>query len=175
MRVAERIGDTDMLGQALTRHGNELRKAGHVKAAVVRLQHAATVAAVADARGAALILLARAAGELGATPAFDEALRNHRPLLERHAGESMLFNPFTTREVELRGLLATGRTDLAVRLATVGPPPVSGPVAPQWAVIERVTVGAVLVSARLSRATDPPGPTGRPPVDLLGCRGIRST
>lgn len=97
-------------------------------------------------QGAALALLARAAGEFGDAERFDRAINGYRDLLDRHPGGGLLFNPFTFREIELRGLLATGRPGEAVRI--VGMPKVdAAPAAPQWQIIERVTSGRVLLEA----------------------------
>lgn len=57
----------------------------------------------------------------------------------------MLFNPFTFREIELRGLVNTGRAADAVRLFHTGLPDAAA-VSPQWHIIERVTAGQVLLA-----------------------------
>jgi hypothetical protein len=127
-------------------HGNELRKADRLRAGVARLQRAAQLSDGAEARGTALVLLARAAGEQGNTELFDQALDGYRGLLDTGRGRSMLFNPFTFREIKLRGLVSTGRASQALRIIQTGIPD-AAPVAPQWHVIERVTAGQVHMAA----------------------------
>ncbi|GAA4875875.1 helix-turn-helix domain-containing protein [Saccharopolyspora cebuensis] len=144
--IAERLGDAAFLAHTLRMHGNELRKAGRVPAAVARLERAADLANDANGLGTALALLSRAAGALGDPERFDRAIGRYGDLLDQHPGGGMLFNPFTFREIELRGLMATGRTREAIRL--VDPPQVdASPAAPQWHIIERVTAGHVLLEA----------------------------
>ncbi|WP_249124408.1 helix-turn-helix domain-containing protein [Saccharopolyspora erythraea] len=144
--VAQRLGDRTFLAHTLRMHGNELRKAGHVPAAVARLEQATELADDSTGRGTALALLSRAAGELGDGDRFDQAISGYRDLLDQHPGSGLLFNPFTFREIELRGLVATGRAREAVRI--IDTPQVDAiPAAPQWHIIERVTSGRVLVEA----------------------------
>ncbi len=143
--VAERLGDPPFLAHALRMHGNELRKADRVPAGVARLQRAAHLSVGAEDRGTALALLARAAGEQGNAELFDQALAGYRGLLDTGRGRSMLFNPFTFREIELRGLVNTGRAPQAMRIIHTGLPD-AAPVAPQWHIIERVTAGQVLLA-----------------------------
>lgn len=144
--VAKRLEDSAFLAHTLRMHGNELRKADRVAAAVARLQHAVRISANPEGRGSALALLARAAGERGDAAQFDEALRAYRTLLDCHDERSMLFNPFTFREIHLRGLLSTHRPTEAVRQLE-GDHGGARPVAPQWQIIERVTAGQVLLAA----------------------------
>jgi transcriptional regulator with XRE-family HTH domain len=143
--VAERLDDQPFLAQTLRMHGNELRKADRVRAGVARLQHAAHLSETAEDRGTALALLARAAGEDGNAELFDQALDGYRGLLDTGRGRSMLFNPFTFREIELRGLVSTDRAQHAMRIIHTGLPD-AAPVAPQWHIIERVTAGQVLLA-----------------------------
>jgi len=126
-------------------HGNELRKADRVPAGIARLLRAAHLSEGADARGTALALLARAAGEQGNAVLFDQALAGYRVLLDNGNGRSMLFNPFTFREIELRGLVNTGRALQAAQIIQTGLPD-AAPVAPHWHIIERVTAGTVLLA-----------------------------
>jgi len=58
----------------------------------------------------------------------------------------MLFNPFSFREIHLRGLVSTGRAATAARVINTGHANASA-IAPQWQVIERVTAGQVLLAA----------------------------
>lgn len=145
--VAERLGDRAFLAHALRMHGNELRKADHVGAAIARLSRAVAVSEDREGQGAAFALLARAAGEHGDPDLFDLAINGYRERLDDGGGRSMLFNPFTFREIELRGLVATDRAANAVRIMQTNTPH-AAPVAPQWHTIERVTAGEVLLAAR---------------------------
>lgn len=140
--IADYFGDPRFRSYALRMHGNELRKAGLKGAAVTRLQHAATLAPDRDGRAAVLPLLARAAGARGNGPLFDKAVSECGELLADGVGHTSLFNPFALHEVRLRGLVAVGRTRDAIRLIDATPEPTT-PVAPQWRVIELVTVGHV--------------------------------
>ncbi len=145
--VAERLDDNAFLARTLRMHGNELRKADRTAAAVARLQHATHISLDSEGRGTAYALLARAAGEHGDAALFDHAVETYRDLLDHDSGRGMLFNPFTFREIHLRGLLSTHRPAEAVRLLHTEHSRTQ-PVAPQWQIIERVTAGQVLLTAR---------------------------
>lgn len=147
LMIAERLGDRAFLAHALRMHGNELRKADHVGAAIARLSRAVAVSEDREGQGAAFALLARAAGEHGDPDLFDLAINGYRERLDDGGGRSMLFNSFTFQEIELRGLVATGRAANAVQIMQTNMPD-AAPVAPQWHVIERVTAGQVLLAAR---------------------------
>ncbi|MFI6741775.1 helix-turn-helix domain-containing protein [Nonomuraea sp. NPDC050451] len=138
--LANRLDDVDLLTRALRVHGNELRKIGKRAAAVARLQRAADVAPASE-RGAVLIPLARTLAELGDVERFDAAICGLQGFVDSYHS-TPLVNAFVVREVQLRGLLATGRMPAAVRLAEADMPDVSR-VAPQWRTIERVTVAEV--------------------------------
>jgi transcriptional regulator with XRE-family HTH domain len=146
LMVAERLDDNVFLARTLRMHGNELRKADRTAAAVARLHHAAHVSLEPEGRGTSYALLARAAGEQGDPALFDHAVTAYRDLLDHAGGRGMLFNPFTFREIHLRGLLATHRPAEAVRAMHAGHAG-ARPVAPQWQIIERVTAGQVLLAA----------------------------
>lgn len=92
-----------------------------------------------------LPLYARAAGELGDTRLFDSVMRETDDLLQSVAHTS-LFNPYALHEIRLRGLVSTGRAALAIRLVDQGPGSTTT-VAPQWRVIELVTVAHVRLLA----------------------------
>ncbi|MCB5907647.1 hypothetical protein [Streptomyces pinistramenti] len=134
-----------MTSYALRMHGNELRKASLRGAAVQRLCRAAATAPNDTARAAALPLLARAAGALRNGRLFDRVMRETDDLLSR-VDHTSLFNPFSLHEIRLRGLVSTGRTDVAMRLVEQSPAPTTG-VAPQWRVIELITVAHVQLLA----------------------------
>ncbi|MDX3529961.1 helix-turn-helix domain-containing protein [Streptomyces sp. ID05-39B] len=143
LAIARYLDDPDMCSYALRMHGNELRKAGLIGAAVGRLHEAVAVAPDDDGRASALTLLARAAGELGDGTLFDVTVRDNRALLEQVAHTSLV-NPFALHEIRMRGLVSTGRGDQAVRLAGEQSPATSA-ITPQWQVIEHVTAGRVLL------------------------------
>jgi transcriptional regulator with XRE-family HTH domain len=154
LRLAQDRGDRPLLAWVLQMHGNELRKAGHPAAAVVRLRQALQADDHPARRGAGLVLLARAAAEAGQPDLFDAVCSQCVQALETVSQrEEVLFSDFTVREVRLRGLLATGRTDEAVRLAE-GHVAGSGPPTPQWRVIERITTAEVLARAGDQRTAE---------------------
>jgi transcriptional regulator with XRE-family HTH domain len=144
--IAERLGDRAFLAHALRMHGNELRKADHVGAAIARLSRAVAVSEDSEEQGVAFALLARAAGEHGDPDLFDLAISGYRERLDDGDGRSMLFNPFTFQEIRLRGLVGTGRASAAVQIMRTHQLDAT-PAAPQWHVIERVTAGQVLLTA----------------------------
>jgi transcriptional regulator with XRE-family HTH domain len=146
LRAAGQLGEPVLLARVLRMHGNELRKAGYASAGAARLTQALELSRTDIERGETLALLARAAGELRLPALFDQAICDAVRLLEGSAEHTMLFNPFALREIHLRGLLATGRPELATALAAAEATGAS-PAAPQWAIIERITAADVLVSA----------------------------
>ncbi|MFI1914535.1 hypothetical protein [Nocardia sp. NPDC020380] len=87
--------------------------------------------------------MCRATGELGDAERFDIALHAYRDLLDQNTGSGMLFQPFTLREIELRGLMGTGRVEEACQIVYRQ---AGRPAAPQWYIIERVTTGEVLAA-----------------------------
>lgn len=145
LRITEHFADPGFTSYVLRMHGNELRKAQLRGAAVDRLSRAAALAPDPDSRAATLPLLARAAGTLGNRELFDTVLCETDELLET-AEHTSLFNPFAVHEIRLRGLLATGRTDIAISLVEKNPTPTTA-VAPQWRVIELVTVANIRLLA----------------------------
>jgi transcriptional regulator with XRE-family HTH domain len=155
--IALCFADPAFSSDVLRMHGNELRKANLRGAAVTRLEHALAIAPDLDARAAVLPLLARAAGALGDARLFDETMREADALLD-HADHTSLFNPYALYEIRLRGLVATGRADTAIKLISA-PAAATTTVAPQWRVIELVTVAGVrllagdLKEARVSMET----------------------
>jgi transcriptional regulator with XRE-family HTH domain len=141
VQIARHFDDPELSTHALRMHGNELRKAGLCGAAVTRLRQAVFLAPDRDARAATLPLLARAAGAIGDARLFDQVMRESNVLLDQ-TGHTSLFNPFAMHEIQLRGLIATGRANAAMRLAANGPAHTSA-IAPQWRVIELVTTAHV--------------------------------
>lgn len=144
LRVAQRLDDPPLNAYALRMHGNELRKAGRPAAAVARLRHAVSLADHPVERGAALTLLARASGDHGDGTLFNATIADLQRALDATTEHTSLFNAFTAREVHIRGLLATGQDDRALRLALTWEtkPTV---LAPQWTVIEHITMSEALL------------------------------
>ncbi|MBF6412883.1 helix-turn-helix domain-containing protein [Nocardia cyriacigeorgica] len=143
VKVAKHLDDSQFYAHTLRMHGNELRKAGHPGAAVARLNQSLQLSNDPAEQGGSLAFMCRATGELGNAEQFDTALCAYRELLDKNTGSGLLFQPFTLREIELRGLMGTGRTHDAGRLVYRQ---VGTPAAPQWHIIERVTTGEVLVA-----------------------------
>ncbi|MEV8395763.1 MULTISPECIES: hypothetical protein [unclassified Streptomyces] len=139
-RMTEFLEDEPRLSaHTLRMHGNELRKAGDIDGAVEALQRAVEISSDLGGRATASLLLARAASENGNVAMLDQCIEQCRQALEQDPSISNFFiNPFSLREVELRGLLLTARHRDAERVATqatvMGAPP------PTWGVIERVTM-----------------------------------
>ncbi|MER5887763.1 helix-turn-helix transcriptional regulator [Streptomyces sp. NPDC001941] len=131
---------------ALRMHGNELRKAGPTGAAVSRLVQAAALAPNRESRAAVLPLLARAAGALGDEGLFDRTIREATRLLDV-VEHTSLVNPVALYEIELRGLIGTGRTRAAIQRAEHNAPALTTSVAPQWRVIELITTGRIRLLA----------------------------
>ncbi len=144
--IARYFDNPAFTSYVLRMHGNELRKARIHGAAVDRLQHAAALAPDPAAKAAVLPLLARAAGTLHNQPLFDEAMRETNRLLDETEHTS-LFNPYALHEIRLRGLMTTGRTGVAIQLIEQGSPVPTTTVAPQWRVIELITVAQVRLTA----------------------------
>jgi transcriptional regulator with XRE-family HTH domain len=143
LTIARHLDDPVFLAHALRMHGNELRKANHTPAAIHHLHHAVHLSDDdPDGEMTALAFLARATGEHGDREAFDHAINRYRGLLDIAPAHGMLANPFTFREIHLRGLAATGRTAHAIKLMHTGHAAAT-PAAPQWHIIERVTAGQI--------------------------------
>lgn len=151
--IARYFGDRAFTSSVLRMHGNELRKARLHGAAVNRLLHAAALAPDRASRAGVLPLLARAAGALGDQELFDTVMLEIDQLLD-DVEHTSLFNPYALHEIRLRGLLSTGRSEAAIRLVEHGSPAPTTTVAPQWRVIELITVGQVrLIADDRSSAT----------------------
>jgi transcriptional regulator with XRE-family HTH domain len=144
--VAWDLGDRELLASVLRRHGNELRKAGHAGASVVRLRQSLEIDDKPARAGSGLVLLARAAASAGHADLFDATSAQCVRMLDTAGSDEVLFNAFTVREVRPRGLLATGRPEQAAALAGSWIANEQAP-APQWRVIERITTADVLASA----------------------------
>ncbi len=146
LRIAWDLGDTGLLASVLRMHGNELRKAGHSAAAIIRLRQSLELETDPARTGSGLVLLARAAAGSGQAGLFDTVTGQSTRLPVPRAGPEVLFSTFTVREVRLRGLLATGRARQAVELAETTADD-DEPPTPQWRVIERITTAGVLAAA----------------------------
>ncbi|WP_336159907.1 helix-turn-helix transcriptional regulator [Amycolatopsis sp. VC5-11] len=142
--LAQHLDDAPFLAHTLRMHGNELRKAGRLAAAVARLDHAVAVSSDPAGHGSALALLARASGDAGLSDKFDTAVDGCRRALDSGAENGILLNPFSLREIHARGLLALDRPSDALR--ALHPSGAEEPAAPQWRVIEAVTTGEVLAA-----------------------------
>jgi transcriptional regulator with XRE-family HTH domain len=151
LRIAWDLGDVELLALVLRMHGNELRKAGHVMAGIVRLRQSLQIDDQPARKGAGLVLLARAAAESGQAELFDAVAGQCVQVMKSARGQEVLLNAFTVREVRLRGLLATGRIGQAVDFAESFTAD-DGPPTPQWRVIERITAADVLARAGDERA-----------------------
>lgn len=73
--IATHLGEPVFMTEALTMHGNELRKAGRIPVAMMRLRHAIVRSADAGTGATANAMLARAAGEAGQAELFDDTMR----------------------------------------------------------------------------------------------------
>ncbi|WP_203217881.1 helix-turn-helix domain-containing protein [Nocardia terpenica] len=152
VKIAAHLDDSQFYAHTLRMHGNELPKAGHPDAAVARLNHSLRLSNDPAERGGSFAFMCRAAGELGDAERFDTALSAYRRLLDKHTGSGLLFHPFTLREIELRGLMGTGRIAEACKLVHRR---AGSPAAPLWYIIERVTTGEVLAANQdIDCATD---------------------
>ncbi|MGW5172697.1 helix-turn-helix domain-containing protein [Streptomyces nodosus] len=139
-RVLADLGDEPgRSAHALRMYGNELRKAGRLPEAVTILRRALVTSPDLRGQATASLLLARAASEAGHAALFDHCIAQCRQSIDQDPGISNFFlNPFSLREVELRGLLLTARNNEAERVANRASE--SGMPPPTWNVLERVTM-----------------------------------
>ncbi|MER5642644.1 helix-turn-helix transcriptional regulator [Kitasatospora sp. NPDC002227] len=141
--LARHLDDRAFHAFALRMHGNELRKAGLHEPALDRLRRARSIASTLGDKAAAVALLARAAGAANRPALFDETIEEGRRLLDQ-APHGALFNAFALHEIQLRGLVATGRTGQAAGLIKNAPEPTQH-TTPQWRIIEHITAGRVML------------------------------
>jgi transcriptional regulator with XRE-family HTH domain len=147
--AAKHLDDPRTLFIALAMHGNELRKSGRQSRAVTVLERAASFNDALSAvkpedrpdAGTAWALLARAAAEAGHHARFAEAVTACHNLIEGGRPGSLL-DPFTFREIHLRGLLDLG--DLPSAVAVADSAPLADPPSVAWEIIERITRADVL-------------------------------
>lgn len=148
--LAERLDDQQLHAFTLRVHGNELRKIGHTRAAVARLQRAAQLVSGRE-RASTQVQLARATAELGAALPFDQIIEAAARLVNTSTG-APLASPYALHEVHLRGLMTTGRPDRAVQLLNQHQVPVTA-TPPQWQAILQITIAeAFLVCGEISQA-----------------------
>lgn len=141
--LAERLDEQELLAFALRVHGNELRKIDRISAAVSRLHRSAQLVSDRD-RGAVLVQLARATGELGDRVLFDQVIESAWRLTDSST-VGTLASPYALHEAHLRGLLHTGRSQQAIELLDQQQiPTIAMP--PQWQAILHVTNGEVLLA-----------------------------
>jgi len=141
--LAERLDDQNLLAFALRVHGNELRKVERPAAAVARLRRAAELTPEHE-QGPVLMQFARAAGEMGNPELFDQAVVAARQSV-KDGPYAPLASPTALYEVQLRGFVRTGRTQMAVELLGRQPGSVTQ-APPQWQAILQVTIGEVLLA-----------------------------
>ncbi|MFD7121049.1 XRE family transcriptional regulator [Streptomyces sp. NPDC059922] len=138
--IAYLEGEQRLSAHALSMHGNELRKAGDLGQAMETLQRAIEISPDPGGRATASLLLARAASESGNVAMLDQCVGKCWNALEQDPSISNFFvNPFSLREVELRGFLLTGRRREAERVASRATATTGAP-SPTWEVMERVTM-----------------------------------
>ena len=145
LTIAERLDDQNSLAHILAMHGNELRKAGRLDAAIARLVRAVDLAGTPADQASAYAFLARAAGEAGAKDLFDTSIDAYKRNLDETDSDGMLTNKLALHEIHLRGLIDTGRPAEAARLHARRQHS-DLVVAPQWVVIEKITVGHMLLA-----------------------------
>src|SRR5205814_8263727 len=111
---AEHLDDQALLAFALRVHGNELRKIDHPGAAVARLRRSAELIPDGD-RGAVLVQLARAAGDLGDPVLFDHIIDDAWRNVDASSSGG-LASSYALHDVHVRGLLRTRRAKKAIEL-----------------------------------------------------------
>lgn len=146
-------GDALLKAEVYRGCGNELRKHKQYTEAISYLEQAFFLAPDGISRGIAAALLARTYGELGDKERFLDAMGSVLYAQERVASFPPTFNPVTTHEVHVRGLLNVGQINTlpslleqdASRFLTIS-------IAPQWHVISQLTRAEALV--RLGKVDD---------------------
>jgi transcriptional regulator with XRE-family HTH domain len=147
LESAVALHDPAVEAQVRRMHGNELRKAGRPAQAIAQLRQAATLTpADPAARGAALVLAARAAAEAGNPRLFDHAAEHATRLLETAGEQAPLFTRYALGEVQLRGAVRLHRHDQVARLLEARPGSRGTPPSPQWQVLDAVTRGEALLA-----------------------------
>jgi tetratricopeptide (TPR) repeat protein len=142
--VAEH-GDAPLKAEVYRGCGNELRKHKQHPEAISYLEQAFFLAPDGIARGIAAALLARTYGELGDKERFLDVMGSVLHAQERAASFTPTFNPITTHEVHVRGLLHVGQTSRLPSLLEQDTTRfLAVPVAPQWHVISQLTKAEAL-------------------------------
>jgi transcriptional regulator with XRE-family HTH domain len=142
LRIAAHLDDVDLHAYCLRTHGNELRKADRRAAATVRIAQAVALAAPRQ-RSAALLQLARVAPDPTTFDTTFDLLRHSR---DTNPTNDPMVTDAAMLEVQLRGLLSTGRATVAAAMIDKSGWS-SGSASPQWIVIRDITVAAVMFAA----------------------------
>ena len=144
LRLSTFLDDIPLQAFTLRVHGNELRKAGRTRAAIARLR-AATAMTTPGQRGAVIAQLARAAGDLGDADLFDGFIRDAL-ITNASSGDGALAGREALHEVQLRGLVYTGRSRQAVELIASHIPETTLLPA-QWQAMLQITIGEALLAS----------------------------
>lgn len=135
--ITAHLDDPGLHTTALRAHGNELRKAGNLAAAVRRLELATEVSPKAET----FIALARAAAEAGNHTLFNDTI-NTVLGLSSTVPHTPLFNDLVCWEVHVRGLIHTKQ--LRRLPALLDAVPAATDAAPQWKIIAAITTATAL-------------------------------
>ena len=138
--LVDEHGDARLKAEVYRGCGNELRKHKHYTEAISYLEQAYFLAPDGITRGIAAALLARTYGEMGDKESFLDAMGSVLYVQDKTIDFTPTFNPLTTHEVHIRGLLNVGQINTIpslleqeiTRFLTVS-------VAPQWQVILQLT------------------------------------
>jgi len=151
--LVDEHGDVRLKAEVYRGCGNELRKHKQYAEAISYLERAFSLAPDGMSRGKAAAFLARTYGEMGDREHFLDAMGSVRYAQERAASFTPTFNPITTREVHVRGLLNIGQIGALPSLLEQDTSPyLPVPVAPQWHVISHITEAEALF--RISKVDD---------------------
>jgi tetratricopeptide (TPR) repeat protein len=151
--IVDKHGDALLKAEVYRGCGNELRKHKQYAEAISYLEQAFFLAPDGITRGVAAALLARTYGELRDKERFLGAIGSVLYAQERVASFTPTFNPATTHEVHVRGLLNVGQINTlpslleqdTSRFLTIS-------IAPQWHVISQLTRAEALF--RLGKVDD---------------------
>lgn len=150
--AASHLNDDGLTSRVLRVQGNELRKQGRVRTALQLLHQALKLAPTPADQAASLALLARCSAEAGHRATFRRALAKVHRLLDQ-IEYTALVNPYTLREIHLRGIVRMRLPKEIGRLLDRLEDSDGSWVTPQWRVLMRVTQGhAALVAKDLDQA-----------------------
>jgi len=151
--IVDEHGDARLKAEVYRGCGNELRKHKQYTEAISYLEQAFFLAPDGITRGIAAALLARTYGELGDKERFLDAMAGVLYAQERATSFTPTFNPVTTHEVHVRGLLNVGQINMLPLLLEQDTSRfLAVPVAPQWHVISRITEAEALL--RIGKVDD---------------------